>query len=312
MKQYIQIRFDDTRDELTHSGHRDAAASLPINQNTLFPIASVTKTITAELILEAAGRGELDLDRPLQDQLECFELADPDATARMTPHDALCHFSGLAPHTQSWVRCPLSRRDYMKQILPSLPSEGPFRERHRYSNILYAVLGQLLEECSGRSWEEHVQEELIPELPGLGILEAGWENLPQMAQPYRNGERIPPFYARKDHLIAPASELFASAETLMLWGRRFLKDAADHPRWQAQNRVAEQSPLAGAGPLDYGLGWRIDHPAGRKRVWHSGHCSGYRCLLELFPEQREGRFIASNDGAEDPEIHRDAGKQLQG
>lgn len=279
-------------------GFADQETGTLLTESSPFPIASVTKTFTVDLVLQAASNGEIDLDQPIRDQLSGFTLADPEATARLTPRDALCHFSGLPPHTWAWVYGDRPRREFIRERLPHLASVGPFRERHRYSNLMYAVLGELLRSKTGHSWERFLTGEvLVPlGLSDLRPLDARWMD-PGVC-PYRlAGDRplrMPPFVARAGHPVAPAGELQGSVPCLAAWGRHHLGLDQNDPRWRPHNRVSGDRPHPCLGPLDYGLGWRIDTVNGDKRVWHSGQCGGFSSLLTLYPEHGRGLAVCCN------------------
>lgn len=265
--------------------------NLTAEPDTRFPFASVTKTFTAHLCLQPELRQHLD--RPIREILPYFQLQDPEATRLMSARDALCHFSGLPPHTEAWVRCSLSRETFIRELLPTLEMAGPFREQHRYSNIMYAVLGQWLEALSGISWETQIEEDILRPLnmSRTGFLDENWQE--NAAPPHRlsadgEAEKIPPFYARKQHLIAPASEMIGSMPDLARWGQFMLTLPSDDDRWQPHNLISEQSPL------HYGLGWRLDTINGEPRFWHSGQCSGYSSLLTLYPQRQIGLAAATN------------------
>ncbi|MEX2606247.1 MAG: serine hydrolase [Kiritimatiellia bacterium] len=267
-----------------------------VEDTTRFPIASVTKTFTADLVLDLAGASLLD--RPVRDVLPDFALADPDATARLTPRDALCHFSGLPPHTWAWVYGDLPRADFIRERLPCLPVIGSFRQQHRYSNLLYAVLGQWIESVSGQSWEHAMQQVISgpPHLPDTCLLDGKWTS--SAPAPYERGpdgvRKRAPFFARENHLIAPASELMASVPDLAKWGQHHLRLSPEDIRWRPHNLIETQRPHPAMGPLHYGLGWRVDTVCGESRVWHSGQCGGYSSLLVVYPERHIGFAAATN------------------
>lgn len=263
--------------------------------DTRFPLASVTKTFTSHLCLEPELRPFLDV--PLCETIPFFKLQDPRASAEMTPRDALCHFSGLAPHTTDWVRCTLSRAEYVRERLPRMPAEGPFREKHRYSNLMYAVLGVWIEQTTGISWEQQLEERILKplKLDRTEVLDESWKG--KVPPPHRRTEsgileEIPPFFARRGHLIAPASEMLGSMGDLARWGQVLLELDPQDERWRPHNRVTPKPSFPEFGPLDYGLGWRLDTVRGEPRYWHSGQCSGYTTLLTLYPERKTGMAAA--------------------
>ncbi len=289
----VASTFDRKDVETRAVGERDPALSLPMGPQTVFPIASVTKTFTADLLQRAAAAGQIDLAAPLRSQLPGFALDDPVATRDMRPLDAAAHFSGLPPHTWAWVFGDVSRARFLRERLPHLGPVGSFREKHRYSNLLYAVLGQLIEAATGESWEQALARRILGplEMDHSTVMGADWADGPaDVARPHRDAadgpRRIPPFVARAGHPIAPASEMMAGMPDLARWGQTLLAlDPAD-ARWQPQSRIREG--------LHYGLGWRLDVHRNRRRVWHSGQCSGYAALLVLYPDQGRGYALAAN------------------
>lgn len=295
--------FDRNRVETVVFGQRDLEAKLPMSPDTRFPLASITKTFTADLLLRAADEGRVEPDVPIIGQLPGFALADPEATARMTPRDAACHFSGLPPHTWSWVFGDMPRQTFIRERLPHLASAGPFREKHRYSNLMYAVLGRLIETGTGPVWEEALERDILRPL-GLcntGVLSESWAGPSLVARPYADGDRprkIPPFVARRGHLIAPASEMIGTMPDLAKWGRTLLKLSPGDERWHPHNEISGEGMDGDRprefGALHYGLGWRVDHAGESMRVWHSGQCSGYSLLLSLTPETGTGHAYACN------------------
>lgn len=301
----VAAAFDMQEMDVRAYGLRDVRQEVSqaerMTPDTRFPVASITKTFTAGMVLQEAARGRIQLDAPMAGQLRGFRLADAEASQTLTPRDALCHFSGLPPHTWAWVYGEVSRATLVRERLPYLGSLGPHRRGHAYSNLLYAVLGALWEEVTGATWEDGVLQ-LAQEL-GLkqtGLLDDDWQLYPGMACPHGRRAQLaagwqvlPGFVARRGHPIAPASEMYATAGDLARWGMCQL--SAPHGRdgrWEANSRVADDG---GWGvPLDYGLGWRLDRAHGVRRVWHSGQCTGYSLLLSLSPARGRGHVWAAN------------------
>lgn len=288
----VVCRFDREQVETDVWGYRDLAAGEPMSADTLFPIASVTKTFTAHLLQRAAESGLLDLNEPIRSAWPGFTAADDQATREMSARDALGHLSGLPPHTWAWVFGDVSRATFFQERFPHLSAVGPFREKHRYSNLLYAALGQLLEEVSGQPWETGLESEILRPL-GLNNtrpLTEDWSTrFSRLARPHRDAappQPIPPFAAQTRHLIAPASELLSTGPDLARWGQFLLTLSPEDVRWQAVSTISPG--------LHYGLGWRLESVDGVRRVWHSGQCSGYTSLLSLWPEQGRGTVLLCN------------------
>ena len=289
--------FDPVSASLDVWGGQKTGGS-PVMPNTRFPIASLTKTFTAHLLLEVLRETNLSLQTPIAHILPGFALADPAASCGMTLEDALCHYSGLPPHTWAWVYSDVDRKTFIHQRLPHLQPLEPHRQAHRYSNILYAVLGYVVEILTDKTWEQNVQERILTPLgmTQTGFLTESWAaDSDGLAQPHNLfGKPIPFFYAKTNHLIAPASEMISTADDLVRWGQYLLTLPPNDDRWRARNTVPGKRPLNGMGALNYGLGWRIERLQGELRVWHSGQCSGYSSLFVLYPERKQGGVYLSN------------------
>jgi CubicO group peptidase (beta-lactamase class C family) len=173
-----------------------------------------------------------------------------------------------------------------------------------------------MEEITGESWESLVQSRIRKPLglDSLHLLEPGWETIcpPPLALKGGRLVQIPPFYSQKHHLIAPASELRMSVTDLARWGQHHLSLPADTDRWRVHCPVSVERDLPDHGPLSYGLGWRIDTVRGHKRVWHSGHCSGYTSLLSLYPNEGIGLAAAVNQSDAVQELHQLERERIHG
>ena len=79
-------------------GFRDTKGNLPVTEQTLFPIASITKSFTVATLGTLASEGKLDWDKPVREYLPDFRLYDDVLTARVTPRDLVTHRTGLPRH----------------------------------------------------------------------------------------------------------------------------------------------------------------------------------------------------------------------
>jgi CubicO group peptidase (beta-lactamase class C family) len=277
-----------------------------VSDEVCYPIASVTKTFTAWCCLQPQVRELLDV--PFREVMPWFRVQNEEATRTLTPRDALCHFSGLAPQTASWVRSTQPRRAFLEHHLPGYDFAADFRSAHRYSNVMYAVLGQWLEDITGSAWENLIEDWIRKPLglDSLQPLAPGWEQTCPPPHECKHGvlERIPPFFSTANHVIAPASELRMTMQDLARWGQHHLGLNPEDERWRPHSFVNDTRPFPEFGPLHYGLGWRLDTVHGRRRVWHTGQCSGYTTLLSLYPEEGTGLAAATNCSATTDALHR--------
>ncbi|MFO1521357.1 MAG: serine hydrolase domain-containing protein [Kiritimatiellia bacterium] len=286
-------------------GRRDAAGTA-VTADTRFPLASCTKTFTAAAVATQVKAGRLRWRDRIRDVLPEFALAGG-AGDGLTLWEAVTHRGPLPPHTWAWVYGDLERAAWIRQRLPHLAPYEKKEEPHRYSNILYAVLGAVVERATGRPWEEHLRDELLRPL-GLtrtGFLSDRWlDEDGDTAAPFRReaggAVAIPPFHASERHLINPASEMIGSAADAARWLGNRLEQLELLPGGLDACLVNPKRPHPSLGPLRYGCGWRMETFHDLEHAFHTGQCTGYACVFSLLPRQRIAVALLGNaDGSVD-------------
>ena len=133
---------------------------IPNSEKTKFHVASVTKTFTAAAILQLERAGKLKLDDPLSKYIPDFLNGE-----RITIEQLLTHTSGL-PDFYSLPEYPL--RKYQRVTLPDLvawvktkPLDFFPGSKSSYSNTGYAFLAYIIEQVSGKSYEQSLSEEIL-------------------------------------------------------------------------------------------------------------------------------------------------------
>ncbi|HSO74223.1 MAG TPA: serine hydrolase domain-containing protein, partial [Blastocatellia bacterium] len=120
-------------------GVRKLGEPTPVDENTLFGIASNTKAFTAALLAMLVDEGKIGWDDPVVKHLPGFQLYDPYVTREMTIRDLLTHRSGLglgAGDLLWWPPTDFSREEIVKRVRFVKP-ESSFRSRYAYDNVLY-------------------------------------------------------------------------------------------------------------------------------------------------------------------------------
>ncbi len=140
-------------------GVRDPLTSQPVDADTIFYVASCTKTYIAAAIVKLADQGAIDLDAPVQRYLPEFTLADADAASSITLRDLLGHTPGL--------NSPMAV--YLDAYTGTITDELYFRWLSRetpageivYTNIHYTLLGRVIERVTGKDWREYLDVEVF-------------------------------------------------------------------------------------------------------------------------------------------------------
>ena len=158
-------------------GVADLASHRPVAEDTVFRIASITKTFTAIAVMQLWERGLVDLDAPANDYLRAYRLIPAKASWRpATSRDLLTHTAGIAEQVP---RSGILRRDFGESVkagggcplsLTITVEACAFREpgtMFRYSDHGPATLGQIVEDVSGRSLDSYLRERVFDPL-GMG------------------------------------------------------------------------------------------------------------------------------------------------
>ncbi len=206
------------------SGYRDNKGR-EINENTIFGIASLTKSITGVAIIQLEEKGFLSLSEPVKKYLPGFSIPGYD-DKKVTIHNLLNHTSGLPPlpcfKYSFWGNTSPDKGEEEKnppypinyyEELVNFIARGDFDllgspgENSSYSNDGYALLGAIIEEISGRTYSQYVEENILDPLE----MERSTFSLKKVLNDnnrttlyYKKGEEIfdspnwqeaPPFYA---------------------------------------------------------------------------------------------------------------------
>lgn len=141
-------------------GLRDRAQGLAHEQDTRFSIASITKMITAIVVLQLIEEEKLSLESTLSELLPEFEIPKQN---KISIHHLLLHISGLPNEPSDIYLAPTTPSDYVERLMKGFKKNKGFG-KFNYANIDYVLLGLIIEKLTGKSWEEAVRERIIDPL----------------------------------------------------------------------------------------------------------------------------------------------------
>ena len=266
-----------------------------ISPETLFGIASVTKTLTTVLVLQLVAKGRLDLDTPITSYLPWFELADARATSCLTTRHLLTHTSGIDAaddftDTGEDDGC-LGR--YVHDVVSGSEVLHPVGERWSYCNAGFSVLGHLVEVLSGACWDDVVTDSVLRPCDMGGRTRYRLARGAPVATGHRTnfdtGEVIADDH-RPPRSIGPAgSTLLLSAGDLVRFAQHLVGGDLLPPellaamwRVEATSRSREQ-----------GLGW-IVRSSDPLVVCHAGNGRIFTAFLALRPDTGQVLSVTAN------------------
>ena len=294
-------------------GVKEVGKASPVDENTLFMIASNTKLFTATALALLDEQKKLSLDDKVTKYLSGYRLFDPTATQLVTIRDLLSHRLGTKDFQGDFLfwDTNLTRQDVVYRMRLLIPP-NEFRQDFGYSNQGYVTAAEIIPKITGKTWEQFVDSSMLKpmNMTRTYMLTTGIDKRPNIAQPYTtccNAEgtltKIP--FDNLDNL-GPASSMVSSATDMAKWlmmqldsgrleGKRILPwSALDKTRTAntivSSNRmtafpVGFQFYCLGTGLLDY---------AGYSVYAHAGACSGFKSNTTLVPEKNLGIVILTN------------------
>jgi len=273
--------------------HYCAAGTTPTPSPDLqYRLGSITKTMTAALVLGLRDAGQLDLDDRLTTHLPTVDL--PGVRLR----DLLGHASGLQrePEGAWWERNPGVGLDELLARVTSAKLAFGRYQRFHYSNLAYGLLGGVVERVTGTAWWEVLSARI---LTPLGMTRTTYHP----TQPYARGYVAHPWDGslreepREDaRAMAPAGQLWSTVDDMTQFVAAL---TGHHPTVLSPTVLDEMArPVVLADPdrwsHGYGLGLQLWRSGERVYVGHTGSMPGYLAVVAVHRRSATGVVAFAN------------------
>jgi D-alanyl-D-alanine carboxypeptidase len=300
-------------------GYADVEKKVPATTQTLYRIASITKTFTAVAILQLRDAGKLQLDDPIRRHLSRARIQATADAPDITIRELLIHSSGLQREMPGTI--------WTEPTFPTAVALNEEFERTyssatawKYSNLGFALLGEVVTAISGEPWDRYIQRHILDPLGMTSTdpmpsadergLAVGYGRLAP-GERYVNAPRFASLGA-----ISAAASMASNVEDLARY-------VAFH---SAEGSAGTRGVLAGATLRDmhrphwlhadwqnaWGLGMRVRRVDGRVQVGHAGSVPGHRTNVEFVPALRLGVIVLTNSEDGNPASYVDYTLQLLG
>lgn len=274
-------------------GRADRELGTPNGPETPFMIMSVSKQLTAALVLRLAAKGRLGLQDPVGKYLDRW----PDEWRPVTVHHLLSHSSGLdidttyfwlvANHPEYWAEPGVTPPPYAPRALVTPPGST-----FLYSNVGYTLLTRVAAAAGGKNFDSLLREEV---LEPVGMSHTRPERGERVAgrargyQPTADGFELSEQGTRD---IVGAGDLVSTVDDLARWNRALDDEAfLPAPLRAAMLTAHLEDPQRGG----VGYGWFLRQSAGgRSTRFHTGSGAGFRAYNYRLPEQRLSVIVLSN------------------
>jgi CubicO group peptidase (beta-lactamase class C family) len=296
---------------LVHSrGFGHNVRGQPVTAQTPFWIGSNTKSFTALAVMQLVESGDVELDAPVQRYLPAFRLADVEASSRITVRHLLNQTSGLSRSSgiEALLEDETKTLEETVRNMRTVETKGETGESYQYSNLNSVVLGLLLENVSGKPWQEYIRERIFlplemqssaatfdgPQGLAMTAVHSYWFGYPARVQPiYRPG-------------LAPSGYLVSTAEDMARYLSMYLEGGSFKGARVLSSEGIDRMLAPATGPASsrlagnefkfrYGMGWFLGpFGAASDARWHLGQLESFNSWMVLLPGSDQAVVVLVN------------------
>lgn len=269
-------------------GYADIIKRVPIDSETIFQIASVSKMFTATCIMQLQERGQLEYDAPVFFYIPEFPYKT------ITIRHLLQHTSGLINYAYSmdriWPKDKLmSNNDLLNYLVKSRPAlVNKPGARFIYSNTGYAVLACVVSRIAKQPFEQYLDDHIFKVL-GMShtstLINVKAEDKPHMALGYYDKtRRARVFPIDKFTTVLGDKSICTTIDDILLWHRglvdgSLLSKESLQQAWEPCRKNNNEQ-------IGYGFGFRMPKMDGRDYIYHNGNWNGFVSSFAYRPDNK--------------------------
>jgi CubicO group peptidase (beta-lactamase class C family) len=292
-------------------GVRDATKAGAVDENTIFQLASVTKTLTATAAATVVDEGKLDWDKPIFNYLPEFVGYDPYITRWLTERDLLAQRTGWPAFTGDQLDSFGYDRAEILRRLRFFKPRYSLREVAQYSNPGFFVAGEVAARCAKQSWNDLVEQHLFRplEMSRSGtVIKALQDPNATAAHALVDGKIVVVEPSELDVTGAASSGTSTAADMSKLLlmflnkgtynGKRVLKPETVAEIFKrsmvSEIDFTDLPPISEKTGFFYGLGVGSYDYAGHQIIEKGGALAGVRTIIVLVPDKNAGIVVLAN------------------
>lgn len=281
--------------------------SARVLEDSLFQIGSISKVWTATVIMRLVEEGHFTLDTPVGEIIPGLRLVNDELTAGVTVRHLLTHTSGIDGDVFTDTGRGDDCLEKYVDLLSDVAQNHPLGVTWSYSNSGFVLLGRIIEQVTGKVWDEAMRELLFTP---LGLTHT--VTLPEEA--ILHSAAVGHVDAGDEQIIAPAWQLqrplgpagliTARARDVLAFARLHLAGgvSADSTRLLSEETVADMQAFHAEVPDkhvlgdSWGLGWIRFDWNGARLYGHDGNTIGQAAFLRVHPESGVAVTLLTNGG----------------
>ncbi|MER5426249.1 serine hydrolase domain-containing protein [Streptosporangium roseum] len=273
-------------------GSRGRVEGAAPTETTQYRIGSITKSMVATVVMRLRDEDRLDLLDPIGKHVPGTPVGE------VTVAQLLSHTAGLTaePPGQWWERTPgMPVQELIGLLGPETARHRPGRRFH-YSNVGFALLGELVARHRGVNWAQAVRAEVLEPL-GMS------QTTSRPRAPHATGYAVHPWadvlLPEPEHdalAMAPAGQLWSTPADLARWAAFLAGETAGvlAPATLAEMREPATVDDGDAWTGGFGLGLQLARAGGRRLAGHSGSMPGFLSTVWADPSDRTGVLFMAN------------------
>jgi len=275
---------------------------LPVTGETVFPIASISKTFAATMIMRLVEQGKLDLKAPVRKYLPDFKVRDENVSRDVTIWNLLTHTAGWEGQVSGPERGEDTLRNFTATVMPDLMQIAPPAAAWSYNNAGFSVSGRVIEAVTGQSINRAIDDLIFKP---LGLKHAGTTAGDFIVHRFAAGHINPPTGpAGMLRPFSPSVSVTAGGVGLcmddLLHYAQFhvgngMAPSGERLLSQASLELMRTTQLRKQGTDDdIGLAWHLRNVGSLRVAAHGGTLAGHILLLEIVPEKNFAIGILTN------------------
>lgn len=305
----VAVIYKDQVAFLKCFGTKKAGSEEPINEHTIFRLASVSKPVTSVLTGILAQENILDFDEKVYETIPWLKFSSPTHSNHLTLRNLLSHTTGLVPHAyDDLVESHVPLTTILHRIKDAGVSAAPGKV-YGYQNVMFSLIDTILAVKTSKNYSQLVKEKLFEP---LGMTDAStdfksFRDNPNKAFPHRGANGIYRTLPLNDryYSTAPAAGVNASISDMA----RFLTGLLDENNPILKDEVYQLifepqvvSRLSSGyfrywdhvKKKNYALGWRMVDYKERQIAYHGGYVNGYKAEIAISKQDNIGIVYLSN------------------
>jgi CubicO group peptidase (beta-lactamase class C family) len=286
-------------------GYTDWDKKIPVTQDTLFSIQSMSKSFTATAAMFAAQDGLVNLDAPITDYLPDFQINsifEDHPEQKITLRMLLSHTAGFAHEAPYGGNFDLPAYSFEKHIASISDTwlKFPVGKYYSYSNLGVDLAGYILQVQSGMPFTQYVQEKVLQPLEmNESTLDLNQIRADKRRAIGHEGASFPP---PVDFLIIPSGGVWTTAADMTRYLQFHINKGAVDGQHLLKQDMAETmytSPNLAAQLSGYALGIAVSQRNGARHFQHGGGGFGFNDSMVWYPDLKLGSVVLTNSVPED-------------